>query len=88
MAQRKRLTLSVIRTKSLGRGERITMRTDSVSRHIFAEPSKLYWALTNAEAVEAWLPPAGAMGRIDAFDPRPGGAFVMTSYSRRRMVPS
>jgi len=78
MAQRKRLTLSVVRTKPLGSGERITMRTDRVSRHIFAEPGKVYWALTTAEAVEAWLPPAGATGRIDAFAPRPDGAFVMT----------
>jgi uncharacterized protein YndB with AHSA1/START domain len=28
--------------------------------------------------VKEWLPPKGARGSIDAFDPRPGGAFCMT----------
>lgn len=54
------------------------MRIDRASRTIAAEPERVYRALTEAEAVRTWLPPAGARGMIEAFEPRPGGAFRMT----------
>lgn len=52
-------------------------RTDSAFRVIAASPMKLYGALTDPEAMAAWLPPTGMTGRIEAFDPRPGGAYRM-----------
>ena len=54
------------------------MRVDRASLRIAASASGIYRALTDREAVQNWLPPAGAQGLIDAFDPRPGGAFRMT----------
>ena len=54
------------------------MRVDRASLRIAASASGIYRALTDREAVQIWLPPAGAQGLIDAFDPRPGGAFRMT----------
>lgn len=54
------------------------MRVDRASRHIAAPRSRIYQALTNRDAVQSWLPPAGARGIVEAFDPRPGGAFRMT----------
>jgi uncharacterized protein YndB with AHSA1/START domain len=38
----------------------------------------VYQALTSQDAVQTWLPPAGARGFIHAFEPRPGGPFRMT----------
>lgn len=54
------------------------MRVDRASRQLMAPPEAVYLALTNREAVQAWLPPAGARGVIHAFEPRPGGPFRMT----------
>jgi len=54
------------------------MRVDRASRQMAAPRSRIYQALTNRDAVQSWLPPAGARGIIEAFDPRPGGAFRMT----------
>ena len=51
------------------------MRIDRAERWIAASPGRVHEALTTREAVEAWLPPAGA---LEAFEPRPGGAFRMT----------
>ena len=53
-------------------------RVDRSSRTIAASRSRIYRALTCREAIQAWLPPAGARGTVEAFDPRPGGAFRMT----------
>ncbi|MEW5687484.1 MAG: SRPBCC domain-containing protein [Pseudomonadota bacterium] len=54
------------------------MRIDRASRRIKAPADRIYRALTDREAVQSWLPPAGARGEIEAFDPTPGGAFRMT----------
>ncbi len=51
------------------------MRTDRASRVIAAAPATLYGALTDPEALAAWLPPAGMTGEVQAFEPRPGGRF-------------
>jgi uncharacterized protein YndB with AHSA1/START domain len=52
-------------------------RTDRSRRLIAATPAALYRALVDQEALERWLPPDGMAGRIERFDPRPGGGFRM-----------
>ncbi|MGW4340631.1 SRPBCC family protein [Rhodococcus koreensis] len=52
-------------------------RTDRASRVIAASPTTVYDALLDRESVEAWLPPEGMRGRIERWDPRPGGGFRM-----------
>ncbi|MEN0133717.1 MAG: SRPBCC family protein [Rhodococcus sp. (in: high G+C Gram-positive bacteria)] len=52
-------------------------RTDRVTRVISASPTTVYDALVDRESVEAWLPPEGMRGRIEQWDPRPGGGFRM-----------
>lgn len=52
-------------------------RTDQASRVIAASPAAVYDALLNRAALEAWLPPEGMRGRIEHWDPRPGGGFRM-----------
>ncbi|MBP2160241.1 MULTISPECIES: SRPBCC family protein [Asticcacaulis] len=54
------------------------MRTDRAHRHIKATPQRIYRALTDRDEVQAWLPPEGAHGIIEAFEPRAGGAFRIT----------
>lgn len=52
-------------------------RVDRVSRVIGASPAAVYGALLDRSALEAWLPPEGMRGRIERWDPRPGGGFRM-----------
>ncbi|MGW9214511.1 SRPBCC family protein [Embleya sp. NPDC055664] len=52
-------------------------RIDRVSRVIAAAPAAVYRALLDRESLEAWLPPSGMRGRIERWDPRPGGGFRM-----------
>lgn len=52
-------------------------RTDGASRVIAAPPETVYGALVDRRALEVWLPPAGMRGRIERWDPRPGGGFRM-----------
>ena len=54
------------------------MRVDRASRKIAAPPERIYQALTTRDAVQTWLPPAGARGIVDEFEPRKGGAFSLT----------
>jgi uncharacterized protein YndB with AHSA1/START domain len=54
------------------------MRVDRAQRHIAAPPSRIYHALTDRDLTQGWLPPEGARGIIEVFDPRPGGAFRIT----------
>jgi uncharacterized protein YndB with AHSA1/START domain len=54
------------------------MRVDEASRTVAARPDDVYRALTDPRALEQWLPPAGMTGRIDVFQPVPGGAYRMT----------
>lgn len=64
-----------------GNGDSMTgsdARIDHASRMIKASAGRIYEAFVDPEALVRWLPPAGATGRIDAFEPRPGGAFCMT----------
>lgn len=52
-------------------------RIDSGGRTIAAPPETVYQALLDRESLEAWLPPEGMRGRIEQWDPRPGGGFRM-----------
>ena len=52
-------------------------RTDRASRVIAAPPATVYGALLDRESLEAWLPPDGMRGRVERWDPRPGGGFRM-----------
>ena len=54
------------------------MWIDRAQRHIKATAERIYRALTDRDQLAQWLPPEGARGIIDAFEPRPGGAFRMT----------
>jgi uncharacterized protein YndB with AHSA1/START domain len=53
-------------------------RVDSASRIIRASPQAIYDAFIDPDALVSWLPPNGAIGHIQVFDPREGGAFRMT----------
>jgi uncharacterized protein YndB with AHSA1/START domain len=50
-------------------------RVDTGSRVIAATPDRVYAALTDPEALTAWLPPDGMSGRFERFDARPGGGY-------------
>ncbi|OZM84316.1 SRPBCC family protein [Pseudonocardia sp. MH-G8] len=52
-------------------------RTDRVSRMIAAPPEAVYTALLDRGSLEVWMPPDGMRGRIEHWDPRPGGGFRM-----------
>ena len=52
-------------------------RIDRASRVIAAPPATVYRALLEPESLEAWLPPEGMSGRVERWDPRPGGGFRM-----------
>ncbi|MET8575595.1 SRPBCC family protein [Streptomyces sp. NPDC005012] len=52
-------------------------RTDRVTRMIAAPPATVYGALLDRESLEVWLPPDGMRGRVERWDPRPGGGFRM-----------
>jgi uncharacterized protein YndB with AHSA1/START domain len=54
------------------------MRVDSASRTIPAPRSQVFEAMVDPKAVEQWLAPEGARAKLERFEPRPGGAFVMT----------
>ncbi|MEK8142812.1 SRPBCC domain-containing protein [Streptomyces sp. M10(2022)] len=40
-------------------------------------PATVYGALLDRESTEAWLPPDGMRGRVERWDPWPGGGFRM-----------
>src|SRR6266516_1417285 len=57
-------------------------RTDRASRVIAAPPGRVWAALVDPEALLAWLPPGGMIGRFERFDGRPGGSYRMAlTYS-------
>jgi uncharacterized protein YndB with AHSA1/START domain len=55
-------------------------RVDRASRIVAAPVERVYAALVDGEAVVRWLPPDGATGAIEAFEPWAGGAFRMTLH--------
>ncbi|MBO0694292.1 MAG: SRPBCC family protein [Acidimicrobiaceae bacterium] len=52
-------------------------RTDKDSRVIAAPPERVYAALVDQEALQAWLAPSGMTASFERFDPRPGGSYRM-----------
>jgi uncharacterized protein YndB with AHSA1/START domain len=58
-------------------------RIDSESRLIRAAAAAVYSAYVNPTDLVRWLPPTGMTGRIEVFDPRPGGAYrIALTYDR------
>jgi uncharacterized protein YndB with AHSA1/START domain len=49
-----------------------------VSRIIRAPRRKLFQAFLSPEALASWLPPAGMIGQVHAFDARQGGGYRMS----------
>jgi uncharacterized protein YndB with AHSA1/START domain len=63
-------------------------RTDRASRVIAAPPERVWAALVDPEALRAWLPPSGMVGRFERFDARPGGSYRMVlTYSDASSAP-
>lgn len=57
-------------------------RTDRASRVIAAPLESVWAAFVDPEALVAWLPPGGMIGRFERFDARPGGSYRMVlTYS-------
>jgi uncharacterized protein YndB with AHSA1/START domain len=52
-------------------------RTDRASRVIAAPLESVWAAFVDPEALVAWLPPGGMIGRFERFDARPGGSYRM-----------
>jgi uncharacterized protein YndB with AHSA1/START domain len=50
-------------------------RTDRASRVVEAPVARVFHALVDRDALEAWLPPEGMTGRFERFDPTPGGGY-------------
>ncbi|WP_017586928.1 SRPBCC family protein [Nocardiopsis ganjiahuensis] len=65
------------RVHTMGRRQREQERVDRGERIVEAPPTEVYRAMTEPAALEAWLPPEGMTGRIERFEPRPGGGFRM-----------
>lgn len=50
---------------------------DEASRLIHATPDAIYAAFIDPEALVRWMPPAGMVGTLSLFEPRPGGRYAM-----------
>ena len=50
-------------------------RRDCASRLIDAPVDRVFRALVDRTALEAWLPPDGMTARFERFDPQPGGSY-------------
>lgn len=50
-------------------------RIDRAARFVGAAPDRVFRALIDRDALEAWLPPDGMAARFERFDPRPGGSY-------------
>jgi uncharacterized protein YndB with AHSA1/START domain len=50
-------------------------RTDRASLLVHVSTAEAFAALTDRDALLAWLPPAGMRGRFDRFDMRTGGSY-------------
>ena len=63
-------------------------RTDRAARVIAALPERVWAALVDPEALLAWLPPSGMIGRFERFDGRPGGSYrLVLTYSDASSAP-
>jgi len=57
-------------------------RSTTVSRILHAQPSAVYAAFLDPEAVAKWLPPGDMRGIVHEFEARVGGAFSMSLVYR------
>jgi uncharacterized protein YndB with AHSA1/START domain len=58
-------------------------RTDRALRDIAAPPAEVFEAMVGREALLAWLPPAGMVGRFERFDLRSGGSYrLVLTYAK------
>lgn len=56
-------------------------RTDRAETFIPAAPTAVWAAMIDPERVALWLPPTGMTGRVEAWEPRPGGRLrVVLTY--------
>ena len=53
-------------------------RSDTAHRLIKASGARVYRALTDEAQYARWIAPDGARAAVDGFDPRPGGALLVT----------
>jgi uncharacterized protein YndB with AHSA1/START domain len=53
-------------------------RIDTITRIIKASPSSLYQAYMNPDALVQWMPPSGMTAKIENFNPKSGGGYLMT----------
>ncbi|MDT0329364.1 SRPBCC family protein [Nocardiopsis lambiniae] len=53
-------------------------RVDRGERRMAAPADVVHRALLDPRSLERWLPPEGMTGRVECFDPRPGGGYRMT----------
>jgi len=57
-------------------------RTDRAERVVNAPVDRVFHALVDRAALEAWLPPRGMTARFESFDPTPGGSYrVVLTYA-------
>lgn len=61
----------------MGREHLGNERVDRGERVVAAPVASVYRAMTEPDGLEAWLPPEGMTGRIERFEPWPGGGFRM-----------
>lgn len=52
-------------------------RTDEADLLIDASSARVFTALLDPDALVRWLPPGGMTGRMERFEPRPGGRYRM-----------
>jgi uncharacterized protein YndB with AHSA1/START domain len=59
-------------------GDKVTLR---LKRVIKAPPQKVYDAFLDPDALAAWLPPHGMVGKTHSLEPKVGGKFRMSFYT-------
>ena len=59
-------------------GPTVTLRLKRVMK---ASPEKIYNAFLDPDALAAWLPPHGMVGKVHSMDARVGGKFRMSFYT-------
>ncbi len=72
----------------MGAYHRVMPRTDTASRVVAAPPEQVYAAFVDPDALAAWLPPDGMIGRFERFDARPGGSYrLVLTYEDASSAP-
>jgi uncharacterized protein YndB with AHSA1/START domain len=63
-------------------------RTDRAARFVPAPVARVFAALIDRQALEAWLPPGDMTGRFERFDARPGGSYrLVLTYADATTAP-